>query len=356
MVGTSYLCATNPIFELNVLESSGICKPGENSTVHLTGQGISFASPNFPVYPGNGSCHWNISVPPGNFIRLTFWYVYGSCNSSYVEVYDVTNFTWINMRRFCSLFKPQVVYSKGSSFLVTYVIASESLLNGFFATYETLTVVPAPYACSKSSLRPYDRITLHDTSGELASYQYPLPYSNDVNCFWTIEVPVGYNINFTFHSFDLQQSEDCLADYVLIKQEKYSWQTGDILTHSRRFCGSSLPAAIQSNHKKMNVDFVADSSGRYPGFHASYTAIEDRKSALIANEVCMNHVICLLCKEIKLVVPLSRSPSSETRKKPARDKRGRVRSWGREARASRHQDLARSFFFSRVSFAFRKTD
>lgn len=273
------LYRTGPGFIANyttvTAESSGICKPGENSTVHLTGQGISFASPNFPVYPGNGSCHWNISVPPGNFIRLTFWHVYGSCNSSYVEVYDVTNSAWINTRRFCSLFKPQVVYSKGSSFLVTYVIASESLLNGFFATYETLTVVPAPYACSKSSLRPYDRITLHDTSGELASYQYPLPYSNDVNCFWTIEVPVGYNINFTFHSFDLQQSEDCLADYVLIKQEKYSWQTGDILTHSRRFCGSSLPAAIQSNHTKMNVDFVADSSGRYPGFHASYTAIED---------------------------------------------------------------------------------
>ena len=207
----------------------------------------------------------------------------------------MTNSTWIYLTRFCSLFKAQVVYSKGSSLLVTFVVASESYVNGFFATYETLTVVPAPYACSKSSSGEYDRITLDETSGELASYQYPLPYSNDVSCSWAIKVPVGYNINLTFRSFDLQQSEDCLEDYVLIKQEKYSWQTGDILTHSRRFCGSSLPAAIQSNHTEMKVDFVADSSGRYPGFHASYRAVEDRKSALIASEACINHVTCLIC-------------------------------------------------------------
>jgi len=184
-----------------------------------------------------------------------------------------------------------VVYSRGSSLLVTYVIESTSLVSGFFASYETLTAVPAPYACSKSSLGDSVRIKLHNTSGELASYQYPLPYSNDVTCSWTIKVPVGYIINFTFHSFDLQESEDCLEDYVLIKQEKYIRQTGDRLTDSRRFCGSSLPGVIQSNHTEMDVDFVADSSGRYPGFHASYTAVEDRKSALIASEVCnIGHV------------------------------------------------------------------
>jgi len=273
------LYSTGPGFIANyttvTADSSGTCKPSENSTVHMTGEGMSFASPSFPLHPGDGSCHWNISVPPGNFIRLTFWYVYGSCNSSYVEVYDVTNSTWIYLTKFCYLFKAEVVYSRGSSLLVTYVIASESSVSGFIATYETLKAVPAPYACSKSSSGDYDRITLRNTSGELASYQYPLPYSNDVSCSWTIEVPVGYNINFTFHSFDLQQSQDCQEDYVRIKQEKYSWQTGGMLTDSRRFCGSSLPTAIQSNHTKMIVDFVADSSGRYPGFHASYTAVED---------------------------------------------------------------------------------
>jgi len=273
------LYSTGPGFIANYTtvteDSSGTCKPSENSTVHMTGKGMSFANPSFPLNPGNGSCHWNISVPPGNFIKLTFWYVYGSCNSSYVEVYDVTNSTWVHLGRFCYLIKAQVVYSRGSNLLLTYVIAPTSFVSSFIATYETLTVVPAPYACSKSSSGDYDRITLNGTNGELASYQYPLLYSNDVICSWTIEVPVGYIINITFHSFDLQQSQDCQDDYVLIKQENHSWQTGETVTDSRRFCGSSLPAAIQSNHTKMDVDFVADSSGRYPGFHASYTAVED---------------------------------------------------------------------------------
>ena len=60
----------------------------------------------------------------------------------------------------------------------------------------------------------------------------------------------------------------------------------------------------------------------------------------------------------RLVVHLSLSPSSETRKKPATEKNWHVRSWGREARLKRDffsrascpQDLARPFFFA---FIFR---
>lgn len=299
-----YICAfqrvTNPIFNLDVLDSSGTCNPSENSTVYMAGEGMSFSSPGFPLHPGNGWCHWNISVSPGNFVKLTFWDIFGPCNSSYVEVYDATNSTWVYLGRFCYLTvlpAAQVVYSRGNSLLVTYVSVSppsKSPVSGFLATYETLTAVPAAYACSKPSWGDFDRIKLQGTNGELASYQYPMPYSNDVNCSWTIEVPLGYVINFTFHSFDLQQSQDCQEDYVLIKQEKYSWQAGEIVTDAGRFCGSSLPGAIQSNHTKMYVDFVADSSGRYPGFHASYTAVEDRKSMSTHCQrsfefMCMNH-------------------------------------------------------------------
>lgn len=242
----------------------------------MAGEGISFASPGFPLHPGNGSCNWNISVPPGNFIKLTFWWVYGPCDSSYVEVFDVTNSTRAYLGKFCSITAAQskVVYSKGNSLLVTYVTAlpapSSISYSGFLATYESIKAVPASYACSTPN---GPRIELHGSHGELASYQYPLPYANDASCSWTIEVPVGYLVNLTFHSFDLQQSQNCQTDYVLIKQGKYYHQLGEI----GRFCGSSLPRVIQSNHTKLYVDFVVDSSGRYPGFHASYLAVPNRK-------------------------------------------------------------------------------
>lgn len=170
MVGILYLCVINLIFELNFLELLGICKLGENSIVYLIGQGISFVSLNFFVYFGNGLCYWNIFVFFGNFIRFMFWCVYGLCNSSYVEVYDVMNFVWINMRRFCFLFKLEVVYLKGSSLLVSYVIVFQSFFNGFFVIYEIFMVVFVLYVCFKFFLCLYDRIIFYDISGEFVSY------------------------------------------------------------------------------------------------------------------------------------------------------------------------------------------
>ncbi|KAL9973788.1 hypothetical protein ACROYT_G020290 [Oculina patagonica] len=270
---------TGPGFTANytvvTADSSGNCRPSENSTVHMAGEGMSFASPGFPLPPENGSCNWNISVPPGNFIKLSFWRLFGSCSISYVEVYDVTNSTWIYLEKLCFIYAApgKVVYSKGNNLLVRYVSAkpvpSISWYTGFLASYETVkTAVPAAYACS---VLVGSRIKLHGTHGELASFRYPMPYSNYVSCGWTIEVPVGYIVNLTFHSFALQQSQNCQADYVAIKQGKYYSQASEI----GKFCGSSLPGVIQSNSSKMYVDFVVDSFGRYPGFHASYLAVTD---------------------------------------------------------------------------------
>ena len=236
----------------------------------MTGEGMSFASPGFPRYPGNGSCNWNISVPSGNFIKLTFWSVLGPCNHSYVEIYDVTNSTWVSPGKLCAIGIAREVYSKGNNLLVTYVTTLPASARGFFASYETVPVVPASYACSSPG---GSRIQLSGTNGELASYLYPRPYANDGSCRWTIEAPVGYIVNLTFHSFDLQQSQDCRADYVQIKQGKYYHSAEEL----GKFCGSSLPGVIKTSQTKMYVDFVVDSSGRYPGFHASYDIVPNRK-------------------------------------------------------------------------------
>ena len=238
---------------------------------------MTFGSPGFPLNPGKGRCNWNISVPLGNFIKLTFLWLTGTCNKSYVEVYDITNSTRIPLGKFCHNIQSNTeVYSRGSNLIATYVTVSNAspFSNiGFLATYETVKSVPVAYACGKSHSWGYP-VTLQGTDGEFASYQYPLPYSNDVHCSWKIQVPVGFLVNLTFHAFELQQSQDCEADYVEIKQGKSLWQSNELVG---RFCGSSVPEVILSNRSIVRVDFVADSSGRYPGFRASYKAVPDRK-------------------------------------------------------------------------------
>ena len=99
-----------------------------------------------------------------------------------------------------------------------------------------------------------------------------MPYSNDAKCLWEIERPVGYVVELTFLSFDLQQSQDCEADYVEIKHRSFYWPTV-----VGKFCGSSFPGVIQVNDSKVYVEFNTDSSGKYTGFHGSYKVLPDRK-------------------------------------------------------------------------------
>ena len=67
-------------------------------------------------------------------------------------------------------------------------------------------------------------------------------------------------VQLTFLSFDLQQSQDCEADYVEIKHGSFYWPTV-----VEKFCGSSHPGFIEVNDSKVYVELKTDSSGKYPG-------------------------------------------------------------------------------------------
>ena len=232
----------------------------------MDGDGLSFSTPGFPSFPGNGTCTWNITVPIRRFIKLTFWKNYGDCKENFVNVFDATNSTRISLGKFCS---EEVVFSKGNSLLVEYNSLRRASYNGFLATYETIKERPANYSCLEKESG------LEDDQGEFASFSYPLHYPNNAKCSWYINRPVGFIIQLTFHSFNLQQSENCEADYVEIRQSKHrsEWRSELI----GRFCGSSLPPVIVSNQSNVFIKFVADMSKMYPGFHASYKVLANRK-------------------------------------------------------------------------------
>lgn len=251
------------------LVSSGSCNPQENTTVHMSGEGMSFATPRFPEYRGKGACLWNITVSPGKFVKLTFWSFRASgCKKNYAYIFDVTNSTRVFLGKLCynQDGNEQVVYSNGNNILVSALFID----GGFVATYETVSEVPAPYSCLNNR-----DMHLTEPSGEFASFNYPHLYPNGAKCSWAINAPAGYLIQLTFHSFNLEGSEDCKADYVTVKQGAfYTLGMSDVIG---RYCGSSLPPVIRSTYSNVYVDFVSDRSGGYTGFHASYTVFPDRK-------------------------------------------------------------------------------
>ena len=254
------------------LVSSGTCNLNKSSTVYLTGEGRTFSTPGYPLNPGKGTCAWNITVPPGEFVKVTFWEMVGHRVQNYITVYDVTNSTWHELGTYARDYCENEFYSIGNSVFVEFTSLYLVYPGGFLASYEALKAVPARYSCSKPS--PYwwsdNLVTLRHPQGEFASFGYPLPYPNDVECSWKIEALAGYVIQLTFHSFHLgQQSKYCLNDQVTVS-EYDGWRIGT-------FCGSSLPPVIQSNYSGMKVKFYTDSTERYPGFHASYKMLPDRK-------------------------------------------------------------------------------
>ena len=160
------------------------------------------------------------------------------------------------------------MFSTGNSLLVEYNSLHMYDDNGFLATYETIKERPADYSCLGKE------ISLEDDQGEFASFSYPLNYPNNVKCSWRIDRPVGFIVQLTFHSFNLQQSENCETDYVEIRQSKDNFKRWELIG---RFCGSSLPPVIVSSQSYVIVKFVADMSKMYPGFHASYKVLANRK-------------------------------------------------------------------------------
>lgn len=255
--------------------SSGTCNLKNGSTVYLTGEGRTFSTPRYPLNPGKGTCSWNITVPPGEFVKVTFWKMVGHDVQNYAAVYDVTNSNWRRLGKYARKYRKNEFYSIGNSVLVVFISLYLVYPGGFFASYETLKALPAKYSCSKPS--PYwwskNVVTLYGPQGEFASFGYPLPYPNDVKCSWKIEARAGYVIQLTFHSFHVgHESGYCWSngDYIEIYENYYGWRTGT-------FCGPSLPPVIQSNISSMHVYFQTDSSGRYAGFYASYKMLPDRK-------------------------------------------------------------------------------
>ena len=129
-----------------ILASTGACILDKKSVVHMAGQGRSFSSPRYPSYPGKGSCSGNITVLPGDFIKLTFWRI-AYCSQNYVEVFDVTNCTRVLLEKFCSTYSKEEFYTHANNVLVKFSSKqSFAQSGGFFATYESVKAIPAQYS------------------------------------------------------------------------------------------------------------------------------------------------------------------------------------------------------------------
>ena len=101
--------------------------------------------------------------------------------------------------------------------------------------------------------------------GRLSSPNYPDYYKANKNCLWKITVQERYSVALEFHSFEVENHDNCVYDYLEIRDghEPNSPLIG-------RFCGYNVPSNVNSTSNKMSVKFVSDGSVQKAGFAASF--------------------------------------------------------------------------------------
>ncbi|KAF7708399.1 complement C1r-A subcomponent-like isoform X2 [Silurus meridionalis] len=111
--------------------------------------------------------------------------------------------------------------------------------------------------------------------GQVQSPLYPKPYPTSVNQQWDLEVPHGYQFQFTFYHLDIEPSFNCVNDSLMVLHGK------KLLG---KFCGQNStyphhpgnnPILFKSNH--LQLVFVTDLSNTetHFGFSAVYQAVVD---------------------------------------------------------------------------------
>ena len=117
------------------------------SVEYLNGFSGFFSTPNFPSnYPRYSKCTWNITVPSGYIIKLSFLYFrlepyqYIPCYGpgARVTVTNVALDAWYQPFMLCSQKRPYPVYSVGNSIQVIFT-SLRSQYPGFNATYTAIT-------------------------------------------------------------------------------------------------------------------------------------------------------------------------------------------------------------------------
>ncbi|NXO75143.1 LRP3 protein, partial [Sitta europaea] len=100
--------------------------------------------------------------------------------------------------------------------------------------------------------------------GVIYSPSWPSNYPPAINCSWYIQGDHGDMITISFKNFDLEDSQKCAVDWLMIgpssKREEY------------KVCGSSIPPSFISARDHVWIFFHSDasSSGQAQGFRLSY--------------------------------------------------------------------------------------
>ncbi|XP_073446315.1 CUB and sushi domain-containing protein 3 isoform X7 [Dendrobates tinctorius] len=278
---------------------------------HFSAPSGVILSPGWPgYYKDSLNCEWVIEAEPERSIKITFERFQTELNYDVLEVHDGPNLLSPLVGSYNGTQVPQFLFSSLNYLYLLFTTDDSRSNNGFKIHYESVTVdthscldpgIPVhghrygydfsfgstvsfgcqagytlsheePLLCEKNHwwshpLPTCDALCGGDVrgpSGTILSPGYPEFYPNSLNCTWTIEVTHGKGVQFTFHTFHLED----LHDYLLITEN------GSFTQPLARLTGSELPAAINAGlygNFRAQLRFISDFSISYEGFNITFS-------------------------------------------------------------------------------------
>ncbi|XP_055381184.1 dorsal-ventral patterning protein tolloid isoform X2 [Condylostylus longicornis] len=202
-------------------------------------------------------CEWRITATHGESITLRIRELQiftndtaGNCKDNFLEIRDGY---WLKSPLIARTCGNKIdkrlaggIRSKSSRMLITYV---NSMLpkgfKGFIAEFEV--------TCGGT-------FYIND-SQRIDSPNYPSEYLPDKECIWRIIVPDKYEVALQFQTFEIENHDNCIYDYVEIRDGN----TADSELIGV-FCGHKIPPTIKTNSNEMYVKFISDSTVQKVGF------------------------------------------------------------------------------------------
>ncbi|KAK9396207.1 cubilin [Crotalus adamanteus] len=280
-----------------IYEAKGLACGGN---VYITQDNPSgfISSPNYPEnYPFFADCIWTIAVPYGMGVELQFEDIFDilpspNCTIDYLELRDGADSTAQLIIKLCGTSMPGIQRSSGSSLYMRFQSNSMERRSGFKAEYSRA-------ACGG---------TLTGQNGLIESIGFSeLYYPNNLLCEWFIRGPENHYLTISFEALDIQHSVECTKDYLVIRENGV---TGELLG---RYCGTTIPTAVDTASNLAYIKFVTDESIYARGFRLHFAASADVCGGELSGTVGTfsssnypNHSLHKLKCEWRIIVPFGR--------------------------------------------------
>ncbi|VDK82361.1 unnamed protein product [Dibothriocephalus latus] len=262
----------------------------------------TITSPNYPqAYSANTRCLWEITVPVGSTITLSFTSFnlegYVQCDADYVKIFNGPSKNEALLITLCGRDLPKTVSSTSNTMTMEFVSDSSVQEGGFSATFQAApavqdrncqntehwcqqeckdTELSIECACRRDfelqpdgkSCKVLCRMLLTGVTGEPLS---PVESSSS-QCVWKlVQTQRNQVFRLTFTEFDLIK-ENCQDNSVRVVRRLENNKTID-----KRYCGKTLPPTIIS-YDELTLVFDMGSSGQPTHFRANYR-YEDNECA-----------------------------------------------------------------------------